>query len=126
MGSYYHAGHTVQFTRTDVRAFYNHYGNSTLGYDGVPPSWNIRGLIAPAWGFFYHAASEYISYIEIVSKGPRWIQIYIGLISLKYVLTRTLVRKMMMKLRFMMHLHFNVWDLFYVFHFSVIVCRIHR
>merc|ERR1711862_1025283 len=107
-------------TRTDVRAFYNHYGNSTLGYAGVPPSWNIRGLIAPAWGFFYHAASEYISYIEIVSKRSKvdpdlyWVD--------KYVLTRTLVRKMMMKLRFMMHLHFNVWDLFYVFHFSVIVC----
>jgi len=69
--SYYHAGHTVQLNRIDVRAFYNHYGDSSLGYAGVPPSWNIRGLINPANGFLYHAPPEYISYLELVSKrGP--------------------------------------------------------
>jgi len=69
--SYFHVGHTVQLNRIDVRAFYQHYGDSSLGYAGVPPSWNLRGLINPANGFLYHVVAEYISYIELVSKtGP--------------------------------------------------------
>jgi Lipase (class 3) len=35
-----HVGHTVQMNTDSMKAYYLHYGNQTLGYEGVPLGWS--------------------------------------------------------------------------------------
>jgi hypothetical protein len=35
-----HVGHTVQMEADSMKAYYLHYGNQTLGYEGVPLGWS--------------------------------------------------------------------------------------
>merc|ERR1719203_588595 len=62
--SHFHVGHTFQLNRPNVQVFYQHYGDSSLGYAGVPPSWNLRGLNNPIYGLTDHQNTQYVSYIE--------------------------------------------------------------
>merc|ERR1711862_608587 len=94
--SYFHVGHTIQLNRLNARIFYQHYGDSSLGYAGVPPGWNARGSLNPPF-VYSNIKLRSIKVTYFLRAGL--ILKYTGMIILLDVL-KLLVRKIMMELLF--------------------------
>lgn len=61
--SWFHVGNTFQLNKQNVKIFYLHYGDRSLGYAGVPPSWDLRGLNNPL-SALEHSPLNYVNYLK--------------------------------------------------------------
>jgi len=59
-----HSGHTLQMDADDIKAYFLHYGNSSLGYAGVPFGWKTYSLIESPMGTLQHSLTQYMKYFN--------------------------------------------------------------
>jgi len=97
---FFHAGHTIQLwdrnhhhhhgaegaRRGDedgggaddaaavvVEAYYQHYGNESLGYAGAPPGWNAKSRLVGPVALTSHFMTNYIYHLETLSASNVWV-----------------------------------------------------
>ncbi|KAL3788320.1 hypothetical protein ACHAWO_008549 [Cyclotella atomus] len=60
-----HAGHTLQMSiGGEIRAYYNHFGDETLGYSGVPFGWDAEPYVLFPLAIYAHHHKHYVEYLQ--------------------------------------------------------------
>ena len=75
-----HVGHTLQLNfnkdnDTEVKAYYQHYGDPTLHYAGVPSGWNFKPHWSPS-AMTYHFATKYIEHLDDLVNRGIWVNAF--------------------------------------------------
>jgi Lipase (class 3) len=68
---FYHVGHTIQLDGSDptqVRAYYQHYGDEGLGFAGVPFGWSSKSYAFLPWALGYHHIKKYVDHLDYLEK----------------------------------------------------------
>ena len=73
---FHHVGHTVQLgknktTTTERIAYYQHQGNTTLGYAGVPMGWSVVPYIWVPSAVGSHHLQKYMDYLSSLQQVER-------------------------------------------------------
>jgi Lipase (class 3) len=59
-----HIGHTVQMTRNETKVYYQHLGNETLGYVGVPSGWASTPFVWVPGAMASHRMVKYLEHLQ--------------------------------------------------------------
>lgn len=59
-----HVGHTVQMTRNETKVYYQHNGNVTLNYIGVPTGWGATPFVWVPGAMSSHRMVKYLEHLQ--------------------------------------------------------------
>lgn len=59
-----HVGHTIQMTRNETKVYYQHNGNATLNFVGVPAGWGATPFVWVPGAMSSHRMVKYLEHLQ--------------------------------------------------------------